>query len=204
MSRVTAAYSARAAEYIDALGSVGSAHPSDRQLIDTWSDGVSGDALDAGCGPGHWTDHLTRRGLRVRGIDLVPEFVEHARSTYPGTRFDVASIDDIPAADGSLGGVLSWYSTIHHSPDRIGVPLREFARVLRPGGTLLLGHFDGRHVESFDHAVLPAFRWPTDEIERELLAVGFETIETHRRTGVGYRPLGVVLCRRREPSEADA
>ena len=45
--------------------------------------------------------------------------------------------------DGSLGGILAWLSTIHHEPSRIGIPLAEFARTLRPGGGLLLGYFDG-------------------------------------------------------------
>jgi len=44
--------------------------------------------------------------------------------------------------------VLSWYSTIHHEPARIDVPLAEFARVLRPGGLLALGFFDGAPLTS--------------------------------------------------------
>jgi trans-aconitate methyltransferase len=48
--------------------------------------------LDAGCGPGHWTNHLAGRGLEVRGIDLVPAFIEHARTSYPDVAFDFGSI----------------------------------------------------------------------------------------------------------------
>jgi len=103
---VTAAYSARAAEYTELLGSMGAVHPSDRQLIDSWAAAVDGRVLDAGCGPGHWTGHLAGRGLDARGIDLVPSFVEHARAAYPGVRFDLESIEDIAEPDGALGGVL--------------------------------------------------------------------------------------------------
>jgi SAM-dependent methyltransferase len=197
MTDVADAYSRRAAEYTDLLGSMDSVHASDRQLIDSWCDLVSGPALDAGCGPGHWTDHLSRRGLEIHGVDLVPAFIEHARVAYPGVRFEIGSIDRIEAPDESLGGVLSWYSTIHHHPSRIAVPIAEFARVLRPGGVLVLGFFDGRELEEFDHAVTPAYRWPARELESILEAHGFEVLETHRRAGQGHRPQGAILGRRR-------
>lgn len=196
MTRVDDAYSRRAAEYIDLLGSVDAMHPSDRQLIDSWSDMVEGRAIDAGCGPGHWTAHLARRGAEIHGIDLVPAFIEHARAEYPDVRFDVGSIDDLVDDDGSLGGVLSWFSTIHHHPSGIAVPLDEFARVLRPGGALLVGFFVGATVEEFDHAVAPAYRWPCADLESLLQAHGFDVLETHTRTGRGHRPVGAVLCRR--------
>jgi SAM-dependent methyltransferase len=200
---VTDAYSRRASEYTDLLGSMGAVHASDRQLIDSWSDSATGRLLDAGCGPGHWTNYLARRGFDVRGIDLVPAFIEHARATYPDVRFDLASIDTIDESDDSFGGVLSWYSTIHHHPSRIPEPIAEFARVLRPGGVLVLGHFEGPSLEEFDHAVTPAYRWPASELQLVLEAHGFEVVETHRRTGQGHRPLGAVVCRRRHGATVD-
>ena len=123
-------------------------HHADRHLIETWAASTPGRLLDAGCGPGHWTGHLARLGADIRGIDLVPEFIAHARAAHPGIRFDVASIDAIDEPDGSLGGILAWFSTIHHEPSRIGIPLAEFARTLRPGGGLLLGYFDGDALEA--------------------------------------------------------
>jgi len=153
---VATAYATRAAEYADALGTMDVVHPSDHQLVDTWAGNLSGRVLDAGCGPGHWTDYLQRRGLDVHGVDVIPQFIERARTSYPSARFDLGSIDAIDEPDDSFGGILSWFSTIHHEPDQIDIPLHEFARVLRPGGALLLGHFDGNELEPFDHAVVRA------------------------------------------------
>lgn len=197
MTDVQASYAARAAEYSDALGSMDAVHPSDRQLVDTWASKVSGRVLDAGSGPGHWTDYLHRRGVEVQGIDIVPDFLDRARTLYPSARFDTGSIDTIDEPDDAFGGILSWFSTIHHEPSRIGIPLLEFARVLRPGGALLLGYFDGAEVEPFDHAVVRAYRWPTDELIKVLDAAGFDVIETHRRTERGRRDVGAILCERR-------
>lgn len=80
MTTTTAAYSARAGDYTRLLGSMASVHPSDQRVIDSRAERMTGRVLDAGCGPGHWTDHLTRLSLNARGIDLVPAFLDHARS----------------------------------------------------------------------------------------------------------------------------
>lgn len=197
VTTTTAAYSARAAEYTDLLGSMSAVHQSDRQIIESWAARVEGDVLDAGCGPGHWTNHLNELGLNTRGIDLVPSFINHARSTYPGIRFDVGSIEHIDTADGSLAGVLSWFSTIHHEPGTITAPLSEFARVLRPGGQLALGFFSGTAIEPFDHAVTRAYRWPTEILSDLLQTAGFDVSETYLREAPGHRPVGTVICVRR-------
>lgn len=197
-SDVTDAYSARVAEYIELLGSVDAMHPSDRELIGTWGDHVVGPAIDVGSGPGHWTHFLSSRGVDIRGIDPTPAFVEHARNAYPHLRFATGSVDALDASDASLGGVLAWYSLIHHAPDAMGSALAEIARALRPGGHLLVGFFDGAAIEPFDHAVVTAYRWPVAELSERLRASGFEIVETHTRTGVGYRPHAAIIARRVE------
>jgi SAM-dependent methyltransferase len=196
MSIIGDAYTDRAAEYADVLGSMASVHPSDAQLVTSWGDRITGPAIDAGCGPGHWTAHLAARGLDIRGIDLVPDFIEHARAHHPDARFDLGSVDALDAESGSVGGVLAWYSLIHHDPETIGTPLAEFARVLRPGGELLIGCFEGPTVEAFDHAVVTAYRWPLAELSERLRGTGFEVVETHSRTSLDHRPHGAILARR--------
>lgn len=196
VDEVGEAYGRRAAEYSEVFGSTGAAHPSDRQLIATWAAGIDGEVVDAGCGPGHWTDFLARRGLTARGVDLVPAFVARARTFYPDVPFAVGSLDDLDAPAGSLGGILSWYSLIHRSPGTIGVPLREFARTLRPGGGLLIGFFEGPVVEEFAHAVLPAYRWPVNALADEVQSAGFEVVETHVRTALGERAQAAIIARR--------
>ena len=198
MTDVSAAYSARAAEYTAAVGTMDAVHPDDRHLVERWAQSVSGPILDAGCGSGHWTAHLAALGMDVRGIDLTPAFIDLARSTHSGVRFDTGSIDRLDDPDGSLGGILSWFSTIHHDPARVCVPLTEFARALHPGGSLLLGYFDaeGDGVEPFEHAVVQAYRWPSRALEAAVERAGFEVIETHRRAESGRRPVGSLLCMR--------
>lgn len=196
-SDIEALYSRRAAEYSARLGSMATVHPSDVQLVSSWAAGVEGPLLDAGCGPGQWTSYLAQYGSDARGIDQVPAFVERARTTYPGVAFEVGSIDALPDPSDSIGGVLAWYSLIHHEPARIRQPLAEFARVLRPGGRLLVGFFTGPALQPFDHAIVTAYSWPPEALAAELCAAGFEVIETHTRTGAHSkpRPHGAILAR---------
>ena len=198
ITEVVQSYSARADEYAELFGSMSSVHPSDERLVSSWARSAEGRLLDAGCGPGQWTAHLAGMGLEVSGADGAPAFVELARRAHPEASFAVGDIDALEEEDGTLGGVLAWYSLIHHHPSALSRPLAEFARVLRPGGTLLVGFFTGPGVEAFDHAITTAYRWPAEALADELRAAGFEVLETHTRTGQapGPRPHGAILARR--------
>ncbi|KDP92633.1 MULTISPECIES: class I SAM-dependent methyltransferase [Clavibacter] len=203
---VADAYAARAAEYAERLGTLDAVHPADLALVTTWAHGITGSVLDAGCGPGHWTALLASRGLDARGVDLVPAFVAHARAAHPRVPFEVGDLDALDAGDGALGGALAWYSLIHHAPDRIDVPLAELARVVRPGGGLLVGAFAGpdgiADAEPFDHAVTRAWRWSPDELAARIDAAGFEVDEVHTRISTRQRPHLAIVARRRTDARA--
>ena len=164
LRRVRDAYSSRAQEYIDLFD--GDSHEVDTAFIARHLGRCKGHVLDLGCGPGHWTAHLHGLGVPVTGIDLVPEFVEHARAHHPGPEFRLGSMTDpgLPAA-----GVLSWYSTIHVPPAELPSVLSAVRRLLVPDGTLVLGFFaSDDDVAEFDHAIAPAYRWPPDVLAGRL------------------------------------
>lgn len=196
IDHVRDAYAERVDECVDAFGSMDSVHSADRELVSVWSQGIDGPVVDAGCGSGQWTNYLFERGVEVEGVDLVPEFIIHGKARFPDVPFRVGRLETLEVPDGSLGGVLSWYSIIHTPPAEVRTILAEFARCIRPGGGLLLGFFEGAAVEPFAHLVVEAYRWPVEGLRLELLAAGFETIETYTRTGPGYRPHGAIVARR--------
>jgi SAM-dependent methyltransferase len=198
VDEVSAAYSRRAAEYIELFGSMSAVHPSDRQLVSTWASGIEGNVIDAGCGPGQWTNFLAELGLPAHGMDLVPNFIQRARSTYPQVPFTIGSLNALDVLDGSAGGILSWYSLIHHEPATIRLPLLEFNRALRSDGTLLIGFFEGPVVEEFAHAVAPAYRWSVDDLSGELTVAGFDVVESHVRKASGQRSQAAIVARRRD------
>ncbi|MEU0544708.1 class I SAM-dependent methyltransferase [Nocardia sp. NPDC005978] len=102
-----------------------------------------GPVADVGCGAGRITAHLCGLGVDAFGIDLSPKMIDVARGEYPGLRFDVGSMTDLDLADGSMAGLVAWYSVIHVPDDDLDVVFDHFRRVLRPGGPLLVGFHVG-------------------------------------------------------------
>lgn len=187
-SRVEAAYTKHAAEYIARFGSLEATHPADRRSIAAWVAPLAGPVLDVGCGPGHWTKFLADRGAAVEGIDLVPWFIEQARERFPGIPFRVAPLMSPGVPDGYASGILAWYSLIHLEPGQMAGALQTLARFLAPGGRLLLGLFEGDKIGKFPHAVTPAYAWPVEQVITMLVAAGFETISVERRVDPGHWP----------------
>ena len=163
-------------------------HELDRQRIKGWAERIDGQVVDLGCGPGHWTDFLHRQGVKVQGVDLVPEFIDSARARFPGVSYRVASLRDPGVPDGSLHGMLAWYSLIHVQPDDLPAVLSGVARRLTHGGHLLIGFFDGAAAQPFEHAVATAYYWSVDQMRLMLSESGFEVGDVERRQDPGKRP----------------
>ena len=190
---VVAAYGARAQEYASLLGSVEATSPLDQELILRWARACGGPVVDLGCGPGHWTHLLHTHGSEVIGLDPAPEFIQHARRTFPGVRYAAGDTNSLP---GESAGILAWYSLIHTAPAEVSGVLGQLVTGLRPGGQLLVGFFRGDRVEQFDHAIHPAWRWPMTMIKDALTAAGLVVVESQSRQDEGARPHGAVWARR--------
>ncbi len=94
--------------------------------------------LDAGCGPGLYAEELLARGADVVAVDASEPMVELAQRRL-GSRAVVRRADlnePLPFADEEFDVVLCPL-VIHHVDDRAAT-LREFFRVLRPGGRVVL------------------------------------------------------------------
>jgi ubiquinone/menaquinone biosynthesis C-methylase UbiE len=198
---VAHAYDARADEYVGVGGALEQMDERDRAVIAHWRDASSGALLDAGCGPGHWTAFLHDGHRTVSGVDLSQGLLASARSRFPHLSFERASFRALPLDDGALGGILAWYSLIHTPPVDVPDVLREFARVIEPGGSILIGFFDGEASAEFAHAVAPAFFWSADALDSLLDAAGFDVVSRARRERapdeISRRAHGHVIARRR-------
>ena len=86
-------------------------------FADLVRDAGGGAVADIGCGSGYVTRHLHDLGVDAFGIDLSPEMVALATRDHPDIRFEVGTMTDLDLADGSLTGVLAFWSVIH-VPDR--------------------------------------------------------------------------------------
>lgn len=142
LEAIRESYDTVAADYADLLRDALAEAPHDRAVLGLFAELVlaagGGPVADLGCGPGRITAHLAGLGLDAFGIDLSPGMVEVARREHPGLRFDVGSVTDLDLGDGSLAGLLAWYSLIHLPDDVVRDVLPRFRRALRPGGLVLL------------------------------------------------------------------
>jgi len=96
--------------------------------------------LDAGCGPGVNSITLSRRGLRVTAIDEDPEKLETLevlrQLLAPDMKLKRADVCRLPFEESSFDKVLC-SEVLEHIEDDHGA-VSEFARVLRPGGLLVV------------------------------------------------------------------
>jgi SAM-dependent methyltransferase len=109
--------------------------------------------LDAGCGFGRHALALARGGYRVVGVDRSAALLERARSQSASARWPrwvEGGYEQTPFDDGTFDGVFSLFSSLGYDEAFDRAALREFKRVLRPHGTLVIdvGHRDA-YVRSF-------------------------------------------------------
>ena len=193
--RVRDAYASVADLYIDLFGTSGQVHADDLAFIGRHLSIRPGTVLDVGCGPGHITGYLRSLGVDATGVDLVPEFIAHAKAAHPDGRYHLGSMDTLDVASGSVAGVLAYYSLIHLPPQELDGVLAEIRRVTVPAGTLVVGFVHGDEVAAFDHKVVTAWGWPVDELSARLARAGFTEVERQCRPGDGtQRPQAAIAA----------
>ena len=197
----------------DALGAGTEALPiSTREGYDSWSAGYDGQlnqlleieqpivreifdglpigvALDAACGTGRHAAYLASLGHTVICVDSSPGMLAVARQKVPQGEFHEADLHELPLADDSVDLVACAIALVHLAD--ISVPFREFARVLRPGGHLVVSDqrgligdiglpvvFDGTELndQRTDSGYLPVYPHLASEYLAAALPLGFQVL----------------------------
>jgi len=157
--------------------------PIDRELLDRFAKQTNGrgEVCDMGCGPGHVGRYLREAGASVFGLDLSPRMLDQARKLNPDISFREGNMMSLDIPDGTLAGIAAFYAIVNIAKPSLPVVFREFQRVLRPSGLLLLAFHTGDDVLHEDELwgqkiSMDFLLFPTLEIKRDLEAAGF-TIE---------------------------
>ena len=168
---VSASYDRVADEYARRIHAELAHKPFDRELLDGFALRVKGrgPVADLGCGPGMVAAYLATAGVsEVIGIDLSAKMIAQANQLYPGVEFRVGDFSALPEPNDAWAGITAFYSLIHKPRTEVQAVLREFHRVLAPGGLLLLAFHVG-------HEVRHASEWWGSAVDIDF--VFFETSE---------------------------
>jgi len=130
----------------------------DEPVVAAYLDGREpGVALDAACGTGRFAEFLATRGHQVIGVDSSPDMLAYARRRVPDGEFHVGELDRLPLPDDSAD-VIVCALALEHVP--LQPVLAEFARVLRPGGDLVISDM---HHEQVTRGSVMSARGPAGE-----------------------------------------
>ena len=151
--------------------------------------------LDAGCGTGQWAVGMARHGCAVTAVDLAPAMLERARARAReagvNITFREGEIGTLAEPDGAFDAV-HCRCVLQFTPDPAAV-LREFARVLTPGGRLFVavpGALSPIYAESYRRFLEPVSnnRIVPWELERVLDALGWTLLDGWGHYGTPNHP----------------
>ncbi len=178
--------------------------------------------LDVACGTGDLTAMLARKGAaRVVGADFCPPMIQRAREKFPRLPIEWVEADAmaLPFGAGEFDVVTTAFG-LRNLPQP-GAALREFARVLKPGGRLVVLDFRGgerpglagRLLSFYTDRLMPLTAawiardrggaydylhrsiltfWSDADLGRELLAAGFASASVRTMTlGLAMLAVGV-------------
>ena len=113
--------------------------------------------MDFGCGPGYYTIELAKKAKRVMAVDLSPEMLKKAQNKaekagVKNIQFLQSNGTNIQLEDNSVDMIL--LVTVYHEVGESEAVLKEFNRILKPEGKLIIvevikkGIFPGAPVQN--------------------------------------------------------
>jgi ubiquinone/menaquinone biosynthesis C-methylase UbiE len=175
-----------------------------REIVDGLPVGV---ALDAACGTGRHTAYLASLGHDVIGLDSSPEMLARAREKVPEGEFHEGDLYEIPLPEDSVDLVVCAIA-LSHVPDLPRV-LREFVRILRPHGHLVISDSRGviadiglplvRIAPDGQFRYIPVYARLASDYLAAALPLGLEV----RRCEEPRRPAPIVLDDGTDPHEGE-
>ncbi|WP_229115433.1 class I SAM-dependent methyltransferase [Halapricum desulfuricans] len=117
---------------------------SDAALIDDLLASLPADpvVLDIGCGDGART--LANLPPGSVGLDIARRNLDLAAATVPAARLVQADMTALPVQDARIDAITAYHAVFHVPREEHRSVYAEFARVLRPGGRLLMTLPSGR------------------------------------------------------------
>jgi ubiquinone/menaquinone biosynthesis C-methylase UbiE len=120
-------------------------------LLDAAAVGAGSAVLDVATGPGYAAALAAERGAKVMAVDLSREMIDLAAALHPEIEFRQADANALPFEDATFDAVVSNLLMPHVSD--LPAVVRELARVVRPGGRVVVGELLGDPHMVSEHAL---------------------------------------------------
>ena len=148
LDAIRVSYDRIADAYAEAIFNELDGKPFDRDLLTRFAAATAGvgPVCDMGCGPGQVARFLRDLGVDAFGLDLSPGMLDQARRLNPDIPFHEGDMTALDLEDGALGAIAAFYAIVNLNAETRLRVFREMARVLAPGGLLLLSFHVGSEV----------------------------------------------------------
>ena len=141
--------------------------------------------VDFGCGPGYYTIELAKKAKRVVAVDLSPEMLKKAQNKaekagVKNIQFLQSNGTNIQLEDSSVDMIL--LVTVYHEVGESEAVLKEFNRILKPEGKLII-------VEVIKKGIFPGAPVQNPEaLKKEIEAGNFklEQMLPYKRYGIFF------------------
>ena len=146
-------------------------HESDQTLLKDFVTSLLADPIicDFGCGPAaQYANFIVPFAQKVFALDISAENISIAKKHSTKLHFKCENMLETSFSDSSLDGIISFYSIFHIPKEFDYKFFEEVARVLKPGGKLLLMTHKGDLVQTFNEL------WEHDDL---VLFCNFHTEE---------------------------
>lgn len=144
--------------------------------------------LDAGCGSARDSAYFISKGYKALGIDLSEGLLAEAKKIHPEVPTQQMSLTEISSPDTEFDGVWCKAALLHIDRSEIPKVLKDFYRILKPGGALFIqtkeGEGEGTQAVPFDETMTRMFTFFTaDEMEKLVKEAGFELLNSYDFNG---------------------
>ena len=152
-------------------------HAAKKLVVDEMLPAAPGElVIDAGCGSGVIADYLASSGAEVMGVDANPEAIGFATAEFarPNLRFVLGLVDDAMTLGRPVDKFYSLEVIEHiYRPQGVAM-LRNFHRLLRPGGRALITTPNYR-------SAWPVLEWTLDTLRLAPKMAGEQHVEHYHR-----------------------